>query len=415
MTANNILTAGRDGCPALRGEAKEDRPAREGQGMLHEGSPALTAGAAYVAAAAPARVSPGAQAPAGRSWQPGALVAGLLLTGSIAAAAQWLSSQPWAQTHGIAALTLAIVLGMLIGNTVYPSVAGRLGAGVDFSKTRLLRAGIVLYGLRLTFSDVALVGYEGVLLDACMLLSTFCLAWWLGTRWLGLDRQTALLIGAGSSICGAAAVMAAGPVVGGRAAQISVAVATVVIFGTLAMFAWPALYHLGQEWGWVHMDARQAGVFIGATVHEVAQVVAAGRALGSDAAGAAVIAKMVRVMMLAPFLLGLALLLARRGASNGAPAPGPGRRGIAIPWFAFGFILMAAFNSLVELPSELVRVALDLDTIMLAMAMAALGLTTHVSALRRAGLRPLLLAAMLFAWLLGGGLAMNALVHALLA
>lgn len=415
MTANNILTAGRDGCPALRGEAKEDRPAREGQGMLHEGSPALTAGAAYAAAAAPARVSPGAQAPAGRSWQPGALVAGLLLTGSIAAAAQWLSSQPWAQTHGIAALTLAIVLGMLVGNTVYPSVAGRLGAGVDFSKTRLLRAGIVLYGLRLTFSDVALVGYEGVLLDACMLLSTFCLAWWLGTRWLGLDRQTALLIGAGSSICGAAAVMAAGPVVGGRAAQISVAVATVVIFGTLAMFAWPALYHLGQEWGWVHMDARQAGVFIGATVHEVAQVVAAGRALGSDAADAAVIAKMVRVMMLAPFLLGLALLLARRGASNGAPAPGPGRRGIAIPWFAFGFILMAAFNSLVELPSELVRVALDLDTIMLAMAMAALGLTTHVSALRRAGLRPLLLAAMLFAWLLGGGLAMNALVHALLA
>ncbi|WP_420177221.1 YeiH family protein [Kerstersia gyiorum] len=415
MTANNILTAGRDGCPALRGEAKEDRPAREGQGMLHEGSPALTAGAAYAAAAAPARVSPGAQAPAGRSWQPGALVAGLLLTGSIAAAAQWLSSQPWAQTHGIAALTLAIVLGMLVGNTVYPSVAGRLGAGVDFSKTRLLRAGIVLYGLRLTFSDVALVGYEGVLLDACMLLSTFCLAWWLGTRWLGLDRQTALLIGAGSSICGAAAVMAAGPVVGGRAAQISVAVATVVIFGTLAMFAWPALYHLGQEWGWVHMDTRQAGVFIGATVHEVAQVVAAGRALGSDAADAAVIAKMVRVMMLAPFLLGLALLLARRGASNGAPAPGPGRRGIAIPWFAFGFILMAAFNSLVELPSELVRVALDLDTIMLAMAMAALGLTTHVSALRRAGLRPLLLAAMLFAWLLGGGLAMNALVHALLA
>ncbi|MCO7639170.1 YeiH family protein [Kerstersia gyiorum] len=413
MTANNILTAGRDGCPALRGEAKEDRPAREGQGMLHEGSPALTAGAAYAAAAAPARVSPGAQAPAGRSWQPGALVAGLLLTGSIAAAAQWLSSQPWAQTHGIAALTLAIVLGMLVGNTVYPSVAGRLGAGVDFSKTRLLRAGIVLYGLRLTFSDVALVGYEGVLLDACMLLSTFCLAWWLGTRWLGLDRQTALLIGAGSSICGAAAVMAAGPVVGGRAAQISVAVATVVIFGTLAMFAWPALYHLGQEWGWGHMDTRQAGVFIGATVHEVAQVVAAGRALGSDAADAAVIAKMVRVMMLAPFLLGLALLLARRGASNGAP--GPGRRGIAIPWFAFGFILMAAFNSLVELPSELVRVALDLDTIMLAMAMAALGLTTHVSALRRAGLRPLLLAAMLFAWLLGGGLAMNALVHALLA
>ncbi|MGO3742501.1 YeiH family protein [Kerstersia sp.] len=394
MTANHMLSA------------------RGGAGMALDGAAAQetgdTAQAAQLPGAAPAGARP-------QAWRFGPLLTGLLLTGAIAAAAQGLAGQPWAQNHGIAALTLAIVLGMVIGNTLYPSVARHVSVGVDFSKARLLRAGIVLYGLRLTFADVALVGYEGVLLDACMLLSTFCLAWWLGTRLLGLDRQTALLIGAGSSICGAAAVMAAGPVVGGRPAQVSVAVATVVIFGTLAMFAWPALYHLGQDLGWIQMDAREAGVFIGATVHEVAQVVAAGRALGSEAADAAVIAKMVRVMMLAPFLLGLALLLARRGnGGNGGAGAGQGRPGVAIPWFAFGFILMAAFNSVVELPPAVVSVLLDLDTILLAMAMAALGLTTHVSALRRAGLRPLLLALMLFAWLLGGGLALNALVHALL-
>lgn len=391
MTANHILGAG---STALAPEGKATH--EPGSGVRTVPGP----GAAPLVAQR-------------RAWQVSPLLAGLLLTGGIAAAAQGLASQPWAQAHGVAALTLAIVVGMVLGNTVYPSFARHVSAGVDFSKARLLRAGIVLYGLRLTFADVALVGYEGVLLDACMLLSTFCLAWWLGTRFLGLDRQTALLIGAGSSICGAAAVMAAGPVVGGRPAQISVAVATVVIFGTVAMFAWPALYHLGQELGWIQMDARAAGVFIGATVHEVAQVVAAGRALGTEAADAAVIAKMVRVMMLAPFLLGLALLLARR-QGEGAAA-GQGRRGIAVPWFAFGFILMAAFNSWVALPPAVLSLALDLDTILLAMAMAALGLTTHVSALRRAGLRPLLLALLLFVWLLGGGLALNALVHAVLA
>lgn len=343
--------------------------------------------------------------------QLGRLMVGLLLTGGIAAAAQWLSGLPWMQEHGVAALTLAIVLGMALGNTLYPRWTRHAGAGVELSKTKLLRAGIVLYGLRLTFDDVAGIGLTGVLLDACMLLSTFWLAWIVGTRLLHLDRQTVLLIGAGSSICGAAAVMAAEPVVRGRAEQVGVAVATVVVFGTLAMFAWPALYHFGLDQGWLQMSEHQAGVFIGATVHEVAQVVAAGRAIGTEAADTAVIAKMVRVMMLAPFLLGLAMLLVRHPL--GHPAGKPAGRRIAVPWFAFGFVLMTACNSLLPLPDALVRVLIELDTMLLAMAMAALGLGTHVSAVLRAGLRPMLLAALLFAWLLLGGYAINAALSAL--
>ena len=156
------------------------------------------------------------------------------------------------------------------------------------------------------------------------------------------------------------------------------------------------------------LDQADFGVFVGSTVHEVAQVVAAGRAISPQAADAAVIAKMVRVMMLAPLLLGLSAWLARGRGARGTRAK------IAVPWFAFGFIGMVGFNSLHLLPIWLVDALVRLDTVLLAMAMAALGLTTHASALRRAGLRPMLLASLLFAWLLGGGLLVNLGVQAAL-
>ncbi|MBN8800817.1 MAG: hypothetical protein ABS96_27900 [Lysobacteraceae bacterium SCN 69-123] len=333
---------------------------------------------------------------------------GLLLTAAIAALALWLGTVPWLQAHGISALTLAIVIGIAVGNTAYPALAPRVAAGVGISKATVLRAGIVLYGLRLTVQDIGQVGAAGVLIDALVLCSTFALAWWLGTRVLGLERNTALLIGAGSSICGAAAVMAAEPVVKGRAEQVAIAVATVVVFGTLAMFLYPLLYRWGVHAGWMPLDDTGYGVFTGSTVHEVAQVVAAGRAVSQPAADAAVIAKMVRVMMLAPFLVGLSALLGRGGNR------GTGQRSaITVPWFAFGFIAMVGFNSLQLLPPGLVATLVELDTALLAMAMAALGLTTHVSALRQAGARPMLLAALLAAWLVGGGLLINLAVRAL--
>ena len=333
---------------------------------------------------------------------------GLLLAAGLAAAAIGLSSVPWLQAHGISALTLAIVLGIALGNTMYPPLAASSADGVGFAKHWLLRAGIVLYGMRLTFQDIGQVGAGGVLIDALVLISTFGLAWRAGTRWFGIDRDTAMLIGAGSAICGAAAVMAAEPVVRARAEQATVAVSTVVVFGTLAMFLYPALYQLNLEHAWLPLGEQAYGVFTGSTVHEVAQVVAAGRAVSEGAADTAVIAKMVRVMMLAPFLVALSLLLARGGR---AAQPGAARAKIVVPWFAFGFVAVAGINSLHLLPPAVVGAAIDVDTVLLAMAMAALGLTTHVSALRRAGARPLLLALLLFGWLLGGGLGINLAVH----
>ena len=363
---------------------------------------------------------PAAARPHGGWPRAGSCLPGLALAGALAVAAIELGKIGWLQANGISALTLAIVLGMLVGNTVYPRIATSSAAGVTFSKQSLLRLGIVLYGLRLTFQDIGHVGVTGVVIDATVLCSTFALSWFAGTRWFGLDRRTAMLIGAGSSICGAAAVMAAEPVVRGRAEQVTVAVSTVVVFGTLAIFLYPVLYRLNAEHHLLSMSPGAYGIFAGSTIHEVAQVVAAGTAISADAANTAVIAKMVRVMMLAPFLIVLSAWLSHskdredEGARAGKSGVSDNHRRIAIPWFALLFVAVAGLNSLALLPKPAVSAAIDLDTAMLAMAMAALGLTTHISAIRNAGIRPLALAALLFAWLVGGGLVINAGVTALL-
>ena len=332
---------------------------------------------------------------------------GLVLAMAIATAAIVAASVPAVQRYGLSALTLAIVLGIAAGNTFFPAIAAHSATGVDFSKSTLLRAGIVLFGLRITFQQIAAVGWAGVVIDALMVVLTFAIAVQVGTRVCGLDRETSILIGAGSSLCGAAAVMATEPVIRGQAHKVTIAVATVVVFGTIGMFAYPLLYPL------LGLSEHAYGVFTGSTVHEVAQVVAAGRSVSEAAAAAAVIEKMLRIMMLAPFLLALSGL--QRPSYAGAATQGRATRApIVIPWFAVLFIVASAVNSLHVLPTRLVADLNAVDTVLLATAMAALGLRTHVGAIRQAGLRPLLLAAALFAFLVVGGYAINRSVTALL-
>lgn len=346
-------------------------------------------------------------------WLPG-----LLLSGVLAGGGMTLGSIGWFQHYGLSALTLAIMLGMVVGNTLYQHVAPWCGAGVNVSKQNLLRLGIVLYGFRLTLQDIGRVGMTGVLIDALVLCSCFGLAYLLGTRWLKLDPKTTMLIGAGSSICGAAAVMATEPVLHARAEQVSVAVATVVVFGTLSIFLYPVLFELNQHWHVMASDSNSFGIYIGSTVHEVAQVVAAAQSVGAQAPDTAVITKMVRVMMLAPFLLIMSACLARdqaNGHQGNAHAVLPKKKSkITLPWFAFAFVAVVAFNSLHWLPKPAIEAVTAVDTILLAMAMAALGLATHVSAIRKAGIKPLLLALMLFGWLVVGGALINRWVGVLI-
>ncbi|PLR31742.1 YeiH family putative sulfate export transporter [Chimaeribacter coloradensis] len=337
-----------------------------------------------------------------------ALLPGLLLTGLLTWLALQLSEISGVAALGLGALTLAILAGIVAGNTFYPRLEAAAAPGVTFAKQRLLRLGIILYGFRLTFQQVASVGTTGWLIDFLTLSSTFLLACWLGRRVFKLDRDTTWLIGAGSSICGAAAVMATGPVTRADAGKSAIAVATVVLYGTLAIFVYPWLCHWLQAQG-VPVSAQAFGIYTGSTVHEVAQVVAVGHAIGPEAENAAVIAKMMRVMMLAPFLLLLSGWLARQ-----APVAGGARVPVTVPWFALAFIGATMVNSLHLLPPHAVQALLALDNLLLAMAMAALGLTTRFSALKQAGVRPLLLGGLLFLWLMAGGAGINLLVNALL-
>lgn len=320
-------------------------------------------------------------------------IPGIALAAALAAIGMATASLPFAKHLGLSGLTLAIVIGILAGNTFFPRIANSTAQGVDFSKSTLLRAGIIFFGFRISFQQILQVGWAGAVIDLVMISLTFLLALYVGRRLFGLDKQTAMLIGAGSAICGAAAVLATEPVVKGQAHKVSVAVATVVVFGTLSMFLYPILYpHLG-------LSEQAYGIYAGSTIHEVAQVVAAGNSVSEHAADTAVIEKMLRVMMLAPFLLMLSSF-----------GEGEKTRKISIPWFAVFFIVASAVNSLHILPQSVVKVIEVLDTVLLATAMAALGLRTHVGAIRQAGLKPLGLAAVLFTFLITGGYAVNRII-----
>ena len=347
------------------------------------------------------------------------LLPGLVLCAALSAGALLLDRVLWLHTLGLSALTLAIMLGLVVGNTVFPRWVVRCAPGVLYAKQYMLRLGIILYGFRLTFQDMGYVGLAGVLIDALVLITTFSLAVMLGIRVFKLERGTAMLIGIGSSICGAAAIMAAEPVLKARAEQVTVAVATVVVFGTLAIFIYPLLHGLNLHWQWLNTTDFAYGMFVGSTIHEVAQVVAAGAAISPTAADTAVIAKMVRVMMLAPFLIALAVYLAHaktEQVTEPVQAKTKGLlTGVTVPWFAFVFVAVAGFNSLQLLPEPAIEHIAQLDTALLAMAMVALGLTTDIKAIRRAGLKPLMLASLLFAWLVIGGAGLNYAITAVLA
>ena len=213
-----------------------------------------------------------------------------------------------------------------------------------------------------------------------------------------MDRDIALLTSIGSGICGAAAVLGAEATLRTKPYKTAVAVATVVIFGTLSMF----LYPIGYQTGIIDLTPEQMGIFSGSTLHEVAHAVGAGEAIGGVTASTSIIVKMIRVMLLVPVLLILGWWAAAKMRKS--PAAAEGEKGkVAVPWFAFGFLLVIGFNSLNLLPEVVVGWINQFDTFLLTMAMAALGAETSFDKFKKAGVKPFLLAAILYVWLLVGG------------
>ncbi|WP_446720771.1 YeiH family protein [Mesorhizobium sp. L-8-3] len=323
---------------------------------------------------------------------PLALLPGVVLSAMAAAVAFSLRELP-----GIAVFSpmiLAVIAGMVFSNVV--GMPAQAKAGVAFCQRSLLRLAIVLLGFQLTIGQVTSIGAAGIGVVALTLVATFLFTVFLG-RLIGVERGLASLIAAGTSICGASAIVAANSVVAGRDEDVAYAVAAITLFGTIAMFLLPALAPL------LDLDQHRFGLWAGAAIHEVAQVVGAGFQYGAAAGETGTVAKLARVAMLAPMLVALGFC-ARRSVAGGTGARAP------VPWFVFAFIGTATLNSVVEIPAEAKAAAATVTTMLLSIGLAALGLQADIGEIRSRGLRPLILALSAFLFIAGFTLSLVKLV-----
>jgi len=312
---------------------------------------------------------------------------GLFLTGTIAALAFALRELP-----GVAILSpmiIATFLGMALHNLV--GMPDWAKAGVIFSLRRVLRLGIILLGFQLVLTQVLQVGVTGVAVILASLLGTFLFTKWLG-KVTGVDPRLAELIAAGTSICGASAVIATNTVTQARDEDVAYAVACVTLFGSLAMFVYPMLAAP------LNLTPEVFGLWSGSSIHEIAQVVAAAFQDGERAGEIATIAKLTRVMMLAPMVIILGVVSARRAAHALDPA---GRKAPPTPWFVLGFIALMIVNSAVTIPAGPRHWIIASTTFLLSMALAAMGLETDFRKVKAEGFKPAALAAA--AWIFIGG------------
>lgn len=326
-------------------------------------------------------------------------LSGIFFVAIFAAAATMIAQMQAVSALGISPLVVGIVIGIFYANTLHNKIPSAWEGGITFSAKKILRFAIVFYGFRITFQQIAEVGIDGFMVSLIMLSTTFVLGTYAGIKFFKMDRDTSMLSASGASVCGAAAVLATEPVLKAQEHKTAVAVSMVVLFGTIAMFLYPVLYTTGV----LDMSAREFGIYVGGTIHEVAQVVAVPASvpgLDAEAANAAVIVKMTRVIMIAPMLILLGFYLSYIARKEGGEA---GKVGLVIPWFAVYFIGVAGFNSLEIVPVNIVNIINEIDTFLLTMAMTALGMGTRFAKFKGLGLAPLYTAGLMFAWLVIGG------------
>ncbi len=339
-------------------------------------------------------------------------LSGILFVAIFAAAATYIAGLAPIHKLGLSPLVIGIVMGIFYANTLHNKLPSAWESGITFSGKKILRFAIVIYGFRITFQQIMAVGMEGFLVSLIMLSTTFILGTWLGNKIFGMEKDTSMLTASGASVCGAAAVLATEPVLKAEGHKTAIAVSMVVLFGTISMFLYPVLYTtiIEHATGFLHMTPRQFGIYVGGTIHEVAQVVAVPASVPNspaEMANSAVIVKMTRVIMIAPMLIVLGLYLsyqAKKDGGEGADVK------LVIPWFAVYFIGVAAFNSFHLIPENIVNNINIVDTFLLTMAMTALGMGTRFAKFKGLGLAPVYTALGMFIWLVIGGFTITKLV-----
>lgn len=287
----------------------------------------------------------------------------------------------------ISVLIIGICLGVVC-SFIFLRYKHNLESGINFSAKRLLRIGIVLFGFNISLSGIASLGFKGAFVALIVVGVIFSSGYFIGTRILKLDKQISMLISTGSAVCGAAAILALESVLKSESYKSVVAVASIVIFGLLGMFLFPILINSNI----IPLDDTQIGLFLGATLHEVANVVGAAGAITSpnnqDVLESAIILKMIRVILLVPLLLIIAFL--SKDTQKGK---------IYIPWFAIFFLFAIIINSIIEIPENILQIIKTISSIFLVFAMIALGLQIDFKKIKQMGLKIFILSIVLFIFL----------------
>jgi uncharacterized integral membrane protein (TIGR00698 family) len=301
------------------------------------------------------------------------LLPGLLVSLVIAAAASFLSDH-----YGAPVMLFALLLGMAMH---FLSADARCAAGIEFASKTVLRIGVALLGIRITLGDVQSLGWQPAAIVAGAVVLTI-LASVAAARLMGFRGDFGLLTGGATAICGVSAALALSAALPQHPMKERATLFTVIgvsALSTVAMIVYPMIAQA------LDLDARAAGIFLGGTIHDVAQVVGAGYSLSQEAGDTATIVKLLRVAMLLPVILVAAMVTRRLAPGDG------GKRPPLLPAFAIGFVVLVAVNSAGLVPPALQAVGGDGARWCLLVAIAAIGMKTRLQELASGGLRPVLL------------------------
>uniref|UniRef100_UPI00255A04B4 YeiH family protein n=1 Tax=Bacillus cytotoxicus TaxID=580165 RepID=UPI00255A04B4 len=295
---------------------------------------------------------------------------GIGITLLIAIAAKYLAQLPFLSIMG--QLVIAILIGMIWRAAI--GVPHQAIAGTNFASKKLLRLGIILLGMRLNLVDIAKAGPKVLVMAAIVITFTLTVVYAL-TRFCKVEKKLGILTACGTAICGAAAVVAIGPQVKAKDEEVAVSAAIVAILGTIFTLAYTLLYPV------LNLSPYGYGVFSGATLHEIAHVIAAAAPGGSQSVDIAVIMKLTRVAFLVPVAILIGIWF-QRGEGTGEKKSW---RDIPIPWFIFGFLAVSAFHSLGIIPEKIASDIVVISYMLMAMAMAGLGLNVEFKTFRKLG------------------------------
>jgi len=304
-------------------------------------------------------------------WLPGLVLAMALATAALA-----LGELSFVRdTLHLGALLLVILLGMALASL--PILPDLVVPGIRMAQRPVLRWAVAGLGFRLSLGEVLQIGSRGLTVVVVSAFGSLAFGWWIARR-LGVPEKLGLLLGVGTAICGASAIVAADTVVQAEKRETAVALGVITLFGTAGIILYP---WIGRMLG---LGDQVFGIWDGASLHETAQVVAAGFGMSEEAARVATVVKLARICLLAPVVFGLAWWLPRRQTKTGAAKVS------AAPWFLVVFLIFAAVNSTGLIPPATLKLLQRADLWLLCVGMAGVGLQTGVGDLRAAGIRPLL-------------------------